>query len=239
MKPFTILEEDFIQLPEIIRRIRYCLRNKVGFSLVRVGDAENQVMAQGLVYTLEEIKNISWANDESWTGVTLPNYKARDRLISSVKKADIVGVLHQSEEYEWKNMSEEVFAFYEIKPRQLCYAFINIYMVNHPDLIALMKKHRILLIGKNAPAFAMLLKTRFNINAAGSVIINNYNDIPQVLQQASYIDYEMALISAGSNAVIMTATLAQQGKVAIDFGSAMKPQLWMLTEENSRESIAT
>ena len=231
MNPFTILEEDFIQLPEIIRRIRYCLRNKVGFSLVRVGDAENQVMAQGLIYSIEEIKNIWWANDESWTGVILPNYKARDRLISSIKKADIVGVLHQSEEYEWKNMSEEVFAFYNIKPRQLCYAFINVYMVNHPGIIALMEKHRILLIGKAAPSFAMLLKTRFNINVAGSIMINNYNDIPQVLQQANCIDYEMALISAGSNAVIMASTLAQQGKVAIDIGSAMKPELWMMPEE--------
>lgn len=226
MKPFTILEEDFIQLPEIIKRLRYCLRNKVGFSLIRVGDAENQVMAQGSIYTKEEINNIWWANDEKWTGVILPNYKARDRLIASVKEADIVGVLHQSEEYEWKNLSEEIFTYYKIKPRVLCYAFINVYMVNHPELIDLMKKHRTLLIGKVAPEFAVMLKSRFNINVAGSITISNYYEIPHVLQQAGQIDYEMALISAGSNAVILATTLAQQGKVAVDFGSAMKPELW-------------
>lgn len=226
LKFFTILEEDFVQLPEIIKRIRYCLRNRIGFSLVRVGDAENQVMAQGSIYTKEQINHIWWANNENWTGVILPNYKARDRLVASVQAADIVGVLHQSEEYEWRTLTEEVFAHFNIKPRQLCYAFINVYMVNHPELLALMKQHRFLLIGKTAPEFAVLLKKRFNIDAAGSIPISNYYEIPDVLWQASQIDYEMALIAAGSNAVILATSLAQQGKVAIDFGSAMKTSLW-------------
>lgn len=222
-----------MQLPEIFKRLRYCLRNQVGFSLIRVGDAENQVMAQGSVYTIEDINNIWWANDENWTGIVLPNFKARDRLIASVKEADIVGVLHQSEEYEWKHLSEEVFAHYIIKPRILCYAFINVYMLNHPELIALMKMYRVLLIGKASPEFAVLLKSRFDINVAGTIIINNYFDIPQVLHQANYIDYELALISAGSNAVILATALAQQGKVAVDFGSAMKAKLWEFPEEKT------
>lgn len=226
MKLFTILEEDFIGLPELLQRVRYCLRNNVGFSLVRIGDAENQVMAQGLVYSEEEIRNIWWANNEDWTGVILPNYSARDMLIASIKTADIVGVLHQSEEYEWKTLSEKIFASYDIKPRQLCYAFINTYMINNPDLITLMKRHRVLLIGKHAPSFADLLKSRFRIEAAGAIVINNYYNIPRVLSLARYIDYELALISAGSNAVILSAILARQGKVAIDFGSAMRIELW-------------
>lgn len=237
MKPFTILDEDFIELPEIIKRIRYCLRNQIGFSLVRVGDAENQVMAQGSIYTKEQINNIWWAKNENWTGVILPNYKARDRLVASVKTADIVGVLHQSEEYEWKNLSEEVFEYFDIKPRQLCYAFINVYMVNHPELLALMKQHQVLLIGKAAPEFAVLLKSRFNIDVAGSIPISNYYEIPDVLRQASQIDYEMALLSAGSNAVILAAALAQQGKVAVDFGSAMKPELWKLPQDNPQKEV--
>lgn len=226
MSSFTILEEDFIQLPEIIKRIHYCFRNKIGFALVRIGDAENQVLAQGSIYKNEEIKNIWWAENENWTGVVLPNYEARDIVIESVRKADIVGVLHQSEEFEWRNLTEAVFSIYDIKPRQLCYAFINTYMINNPDLIALMENHRVLLIGKAAPAFAYLLKTRFNINVSGAIIINNYFEIPGVLEEASHFDYEMVLISAGSNAVILASALAQQGKIAIDFGSAMNNNLW-------------
>jgi len=50
LRRFGINDEDFINLPEIIRRIRYCLRNQLGFSLVRVGDTENEVKAQGTIY---------------------------------------------------------------------------------------------------------------------------------------------------------------------------------------------
>lgn len=227
MYKFTILEEDFVELPEILKRIRYCLRNQVGFSLVRVGDAENQVLAQGSIYSDEDINSIWWSKNEDWTGIALPNYAARDSVIASIREADIVGVLHQSEEYEWKDLCEQAFSLYDIKPRQLCYAFINIYMVDHPGFIALLKSHRVLLIGKAAPSFALFLKTIFKIEVAGSIIISNYNDIPDVLKQTKQIDYELALISAGSNAVILSAALARQKKVAIDLGSAMKPTLWI------------
>ncbi len=226
MSPFTIVEEDLVELPHVIQRIRYCLRNKIGFSLVRIGDAENQVMAQGLVYSEEEIRKIWWANNEDWTGVILPNYDARDRLIASVRDADIVGVLHQNAEYEWKSLTETVFSAYCIKPRQLCYAFINTYMVDNPEFIDLLKKNRVLLIGKHAPSFGAHLKEMFRIEAAGIIMINNYYNIPRVLDQARLVDYDLALISAGSNAVILATAMARQGKVTIDFGSAMRVDLW-------------
>lgn len=233
MQKFTIMEEDFVELPEILKRIRYCLRNQVGFSLVRVGDAENQVLAQGAIYSDEDTENIWWAKSEDWTGIVLPNYAARDTLIAAIIEADIVGVLHQSEEYEWKALSEKAFSIYDIRPRQLCYAFINIYMVKNPDFIALLKSHRVLLIGKAAPAFAVLLRTIFKIEVVGSIVISNYYGIPDVLKQAEQIDYELALISAGSNAVILSVALARQRKVAIDLGSAMKPSLWIRSPHQS------
>lgn len=226
MQKFTILEEDFVELTEILKRIRYCLRNRMGFSLVRVGDAENQVMAQGSIYSEERLENIWWAKSEDWTGIILPNYEARDSLIASIKEADIVGVLHQSEEYEWKELSEYVFSYYHIKPRQLCYAFINMYMVNHPDFVSLLKSCRVLLIGKAAPAFTLLLKTHFKIDVVASLVINNYFEIPHIMHKIKQIDYDLALLSAGSNAVIIAAALGREGKVAIDLGSAMNIALW-------------
>ncbi|NLB53968.1 MAG: hypothetical protein GX808_13675, partial [Syntrophomonadaceae bacterium] len=71
MADFCIQKDDFAQLADIMRRVRYCLRNGIGFSLVRVGDAENQVLAQGSVYGEESIKQIWWAEYPEWTGITL------------------------------------------------------------------------------------------------------------------------------------------------------------------------
>lgn len=226
MYPFVIEQHPYVELPEVIKQIRYCLQRKIGFSLVRVGDGENVVMAQGLVYSEEAIKNIPWTANVDYTGIVLPNYSARDMLLEGVKNASVVGVLHQTGAFEWRHLTERVFSAYDVIPHQLCYAGINLYMPNHPDIIDLIKNHRILLIGKAAPAFGEMMYSRFNTVAAGSIIINDFFEISRVLRQAVDFNYEMALIAAGSNAVILAPLLAQLGKVAIDFGSAMNIQLW-------------
>lgn len=223
---FIINKEDFVELPEILKRIQYCLRNDIGFSLIRIGNAENQVMSQGYIYTEEEIRKLGWVDNEDWTGIILPNYEARDRLIESVKKADMVGVLHQTEDFAWSPLTEKIFSRFEIKPPQICYAFINVYLVNCQQFLSLMQQYNTLFVGKAAPQFASLLKSKFNITSAGEVVIHNYNEIGCVMNTIKQIDYDLAVISAGSNAVILATLLAQQGKVAIDFGRVMEPCYW-------------
>ncbi|MEN6463384.1 MAG: GT-D fold domain-containing glycosyltransferase [Syntrophomonas sp.] len=226
MYPFVIEHYPYVELPEVIEQMRYCLDRKTGFSLVRIGDGENIVMAQGLVYSEEAIRNYGWTNNEDYTGIVLPNYEAISMLIAGVKTASVVGVLHQTEAFEWRYLTERVFSAYDVRPRQLCYAGINLYMPNNPHIIDLIKNHRVLLIGKTAPVFGDMIYQKFNTVAVGSIIINNFFDISRVLHQATDFDYELALISAGSNAVILAPLLAQLGKVAIDFGSAMSTHLW-------------
>ena len=226
MEGFLIQEEDFVQLPEITRRMRYCLRNQVGFSLVRVGDGENLVMAQGMIYGEEQIKKIAWAKNESYAGVTLPNYEARDRVIAGVRNADIVGVLSQDEAYDWTPLTQEIFGLCNIKPRQICYAFINTYLANYPEFIHLLRHYKVLLIGKPAITLAGLLKEKLDIQVVKTVPLNNYCGIPTCMAQISRLDYELVLISGGINAVIMAPMLASQGKVAIDFGSGWEPKYW-------------
>jgi hypothetical protein len=225
MGKFLIKKEDFAQLPEILVRIRYCLRNQVGFSLVRVGDAENQVMAQDTCYTAAELKQIWWANDVNWTGVTLPNYTACQQLIKAVRQADIVGVLHQDECELWRPLTEKVFSHYDLRPRQICYAFINIYLPDYPEFIELMQQYRVLLVGKPAPWFAAWLHERWRITAY-NLRLGSFEQLPAILTAIDQIDYDLALIAAGSNAVILASALAGRGKVALDIGRAMNPHFW-------------
>lgn len=223
---FSINEKDFMDVSEIVKRIGYCLRNQVGFSLVRVGDAENQVMSQEVLYTEEELKEIWWADNEAWTGITLPNYEAREDLVQSIKEADVVGVLHQVEDYTWRPMTELLFDHYNIKPKQICYAFINIYFAESREFVNLLKTYKVLLIGNPAEKFARLMQSKFGVCPAGVIQIHHYDEIPAVLEETKQIDYDLALISAGSNANVLAALLAKEGKVALDFGRAMNPEYW-------------
>jgi|GEM_PF-2217472 len=223
---FVILDQDFASLNEITKRMRYCLRNEIGFSLVRVGDAENQVMAQGHIFSEEEIRQIWWAQNIEWTGITLPNYPARDQVIASVRKADVVGVLHQEGTPIWRNLTEELFTNYRIKPKQLCYAFVNTYFPDSRDFLTMMCEHKLLLIGNPAYNFAGILKNKFGIRHVAAIPINSFDEIDKTLHMADRVEYDLALISAGSNALILTTKLAERGKVAIDFGRAMNPEYW-------------
>lgn len=230
MEKFEILTEDFVLPEQILQRIRYSLRNKVSFSLVRIGDAENQILAQGVIYNEKQINLIAWANDENYTGITLPNYEARDKMIQSLKKADMVGVLDRNEVYTWKPLTEKLFPIYDIRPKQICSAFVNTNWPDNYEFISLMKSCRLLLIGKPAEAFAQFLYSRYRVNTAAAISIKNYSEITDVLSRTSNIDYDLALLSAGSNAVILAAELARRGKVAIDFGHAMDIALWKKKE---------
>lgn len=226
MGKFVILAEDFISSEQIMQRIRYSLRNKVGFALVRIGDAENQILAQGVIYSEKQINCIAWADDENYTGITLPNYEARDKMIQSLKDADVVGVLDNDKLYTWKALSEMLFTIYDIRPKQICYAFVNTNWPGNYEFISLMKFCRLLLIGKSAREFADFIYSQYRIEAAGTISIRNYHEIPDVLSRARGIDYDMALLSAGSNAVIIASEMARQGKIALDFGRAMDIDLW-------------
>ncbi len=226
MSNYYIHKEDLAELPEIIRRIRYCLRNQMGYSLVRIGDAENQVLAQGTIYSEEHIEKIWWADRPDWTGITLPDYAARDRLIASIKQADIVGVLHQNDEYEWRPLTEAVFSLYDIKPPDICYAFINMYLPANLKFKKLLQEYRVLLIGNMAGAFADYLQRKQGVKAAGIIKIGHFREIPAVIRDAAEIDYDIALLSAGSNAVILAPQIASHQKVALDIGRAMNPCFW-------------
>ncbi len=226
MGSFVIHKDDFAELAEIITRINYCLHNQIGFSLVRIGDAENQVMAQGSIIAEDKISDIWWAEDENWTGVTLPNFAARDRLLYAVRRADIVGVLHQDEAFIWRPLTEAVFTHYGIKPRQLCYAFINTYFSKSEQFISLLQNHRLLLIGKAASNLALLLREKYRIDIAGILTISNFSELKRVTEECKRIDFDLALISAGSNAVMLAVELASWGKVAIDLGRGMHIEFW-------------
>jgi len=223
---FVIKDQDFASLNEITKRMRYCLRNGVGFSLVRVGDAENQVMAQGHIFSEEEIRDIWWAQNIEWTGITLPNYAARDRVIDSIKRADMVGVLHQEEAPLWRLLTEEIFTNCKIKPKQLCYAFINTYFPDSHDFLTIINEHKLLLIGNASYHFAGILRNKFGISQVAAIPITNFDEIDRTLILSDRVEYDLALISAGSNALILATELAERGKVAIDFGRALNPEYW-------------
>jgi hypothetical protein len=211
-----LLGQDYIGISRIVARIDQAISAQEPYSLVRIGDGENIVLAQEGILSQEWIStNVGWSHSNHYCGITLPNLGIRDRMVEAIKEADTVGV------FAGDKLTEQIFNFYEIQPKSICYAFDNVYMPMFKPFVELIIKNPPLLVGNPARRFADLLYEKLGVKVPGTVEINNYEEIDRCLKEMTRIHHQWSLVSAGVNAVIIAATMANKwGKVSIDFGHA-------------------
>ena len=219
---------------EVLRRIHKALRQKKPFSLVRIGDGENIVLAQGKFLTKQEIERTYWVRQGRRTGgkgVDLPNLRLRDRMLKGIRQADIVGICrHHNDEvaapaYFKRELTNKIFDYYNLQPTNLCYVFCNRKMVSYRYFWKILHQYRTLLISKWADQYARRIKGKYASlppQIVGTINFKHYNQIPAVLKKVGKFNFDLALISAGVNAVILAPAIAKRyHKVAIDFGKTM------------------
>ncbi len=242
-----VTDEQLITETEMINRIENALVKKKPFSLVRLGDLENIVLGQYRFISREKLvdipihrkcKKIKFiSNGKAYVkyvrkGITLPNKQLRDQVIEAIKKADIVGICrYNNDEINAPNkykreLTNKVFDYYKIRPANLTYVFVSRKMVAYRKFWELVHRYRTLLISSYAKDFAELIENKYAIlkpNIVGYIDFNDYEEIPKTLEKVKKFHYDLVLISAGVNAVIMAPKIARRfGKVAIDFGRCMK-----------------
>ncbi|MCL4442210.1 MAG: GT-D fold domain-containing glycosyltransferase [Firmicutes bacterium] len=196
---------------------------KKPFSLVRIGDGENFILAQEPIHTARElIEMYNVVADYSYSGIAIPNTEARDRLLGAVRRATVLGFLSQTECYCWYPMTEKIFDHYGIKPKKSCYAFINLELVTLPHFYDLFRRIRILLIGKPMTKLAEVLIRRYRFsNIVGLLNLRDYRDLDIVLEQMPRYNFEAAFIAAGANAKIVAAAAMDMGRMGLDLGHAV------------------
>ncbi len=208
--------KDFAGVPTIVNQIADALAGHKPYSMVRIGDGENIVMAQEKVLSLEWISShVGWSHSAGYCGAALPNLELRDRMVKAVKQADMVGV------FAGDDLTQRIFSAYDIKPRSICYAFDNLYMPMYKPFVELIRRYPPLLVGNPAERFAAYLHAKLGIIVPGTVAINGYNELDTCIKQMAAIPHEWSLVSAGCNALVIADTMAYEyGKVSIDFGHA-------------------
>ena len=227
-------DEKLLSELEVLRRIHKALRHKKPFSLVRIGDGENIVLAQGKFLTNQEIRQSYWVQQGLRTGgkgVELPNLTLRNRMLNGIKEADIVGICRRHNDEvaappRFKRvLTNKIFDYYRLRPPALCYVFCNRKMVAYRYFWKILHRYRTLLISKWADQYARRIKDKYTSlppQIAGTIDFQHYDQIPTVLKMVGKFDFDLALISAGVNAVILAPAIAKRyRKVAIDFGKTM------------------
>lgn len=222
----------YLEQYEVLGRLEHALTHRLPYSLVRVGDGENLVLAQDGVWPMQEVLKEPWAMkaNKGLKGTFLPNLALRDQLVASVKKADIVGILPYDDMsikapvHLKRMLTDSVFQHYGIKPSAICHACINREWAVSSRFWDLLRGRRVLLAtAKPKPIRNILATWPYSIKVTQTLVVERYEQIEETLKQVeAYANsFDIALFSCGVNAVVLAQQTAERtGKAALDFGKA-------------------
>ncbi|MFC4768595.1 GT-D fold domain-containing glycosyltransferase [Effusibacillus consociatus] len=229
---------------EVIEKIDHAIRSKQPFCLVRVGDGENLVLAQEKVMPIDQVIRTRWGRRSRETkskGISLPNLKARDKMIRAIKQADLVGIPYYKDrelrapQIYLRSLTNKCFKTYGIRPKQVCHTLVNRHLVEKQSFWQMLRGRRVTVISKWADSFAKLVEKEyadFQIQFVAKIPFSHYDQIEQTVRRMEKVDCDIVLISTGVNAVILAEKLARrQGRVAIDFG---KSAMFMIQRKKDR-----
>jgi hypothetical protein len=194
------------------------VKNKMPFSVVRIGDGEMAVLSQDIVLSHDWLKrNIGWYGQKYYCGITMPDHNTRDRLIESIKNADAIGLFADDE------FVDRIFSAINFKPNVHFHAFTNVFLCFEKKFVDLIRTTPPLLVGMKSQLFADFLKKELNVDVPGVYTnVSCPEDIPMVIEYMKETPHDWSLISAGVNACIIAPIMAKEyGKVCIDYGQGM------------------
>lgn len=217
---------------ELMDRIIRALDEKTPLSVVSVGSTESYVMAQ---YTVMSEKRFMRHREAITTnsgrvdrGFTFPNVKLRDEMVVAVKKADIIGYNICLRDIYAGKMVARVFRAYGIKPSFVFDTLIRrvIPFNQKVKFKNMLRNRRIVLIGSNASKVKQALERRwgkrFPFKIVACIPMRSYDEMEKVKSELDGTEFDLALITAGVNAVILASYIADRlGKVAFDLGQGM------------------
>lgn len=218
----------------VLRRIKHALDNHQPFSMVRIGDGENIVLAQKSVWNIKSVLREPWAKkaNSGKKGVRLPNLKLRNQMVRSIKKANIVGILPPGDTRTYapnrlkRPLTNKIFRFYKLRPHNTCDAVVNRFLAGRREFWGALRGRRVLIITEQADKLkSALLRDPYRMNIAGTIVFSDYKQMNRALNQVKAMKdkFDVALISCGVNSVVLAPEIARlTGKVAIDFGKGIR-----------------
>ena len=203
---------------EVAGRIQTALDEGLPLNLVRLGDGELLALAQERVLPIDEVRRAG--PFLPYAGLEPGDLEARDRLAAAIRRASIVGIPKLRKKY-FQNLAFPVLAAHRIDYRRLALtdSLMNYHLYQGGHLSRLTKGRSVLTIGNLAQEMADFLRQN-GVEVAGAVApVCGVRDVDRVVADCRRFRFDLALVSAGIAAVLITDRIAfQLGKVAIDFG---------------------
>lgn len=217
---------------ELMDKIIDALDHKKPLSVISIGATESYVMAQYNILSEEEFMShpeaVKTNKGERLRGFKFPNIELRDQLITAAHKAHIVGYCMLLRNINAGLMAEKVLKAYKIKPEYVFDALVRrvIMSSQKKKFREMLKGRKILLISSMAKQAKKALNKKLNKKLSFEVVdtinIESFSEIEKVKEKIGRRNFDLCLITAGVNAVILAPYIAEvHGKVAFDLGQGM------------------
>lgn len=231
MKP-TVLNSA-----QLMNNILFALERRTPCAVVSLGASESFVLAQGTVLSLRqvmmhaeaEVANRGLKRGQEHRGVRFPNLQARNELAVALKAVDTIGCNLTIFDEHSGELTEKVMNYYQIRPSFIFEAYIRrvIMFSQKKKFDEMLREKKIVIIcgyaDEVADALNRRLKGQLNFTVVDAVKIFEFEEIPDVKRRLLSLDFDLALLAAGMNAIILAEFIANvKGKVAFDIGQGME-----------------
>jgi hypothetical protein len=215
------LSKDLIHLQtaaEVEQQLNQALKEKKGFSVIRLGDGEILALAHDILVSSGEIN--SNRRLKGMGGFKVPNHEKRDLLVKNLLEADIVG-LPEARYPVYQRMFNQVAKAYTLPlhAMKLTTSLIN-YQLNQETTFFhnVLENYKVLLIGnRSVDGKEFFIKKGYN-SISGTILVPGFDSIEKVMEEVDQYEFDIAFVSAGVAANIICVEIAKRNKPAIDFG---------------------
>lgn len=229
-----VFESELLSSSGLMDVIINALDRKIPFSVVSAGVTEMFVLAQYTILKEEEFLGHKEAyvaaqgakRGFDHRGVRFPNIPARDAAVGALTLADAIGYNMFLLKCE---LTKKVWNYYNFKPKYVFEAHIRrvIMFSQQEKFQRMLANKKILLMCSYAnevkTSMEKDLQECLGFEIVGTINIEEFEDIPRVKEELSHFNFDLCLLAAGINAVILAPHIAKTyGKVAIDLGLGME-----------------
>lgn len=222
---------------ELMTKILHALEHRLPCAVVSLGATESFVLAQETVLTRQQFMghaeartaNLGLQRGNRHRGVRFPNFAARDALAEALQEVDIIGCNLLLNDLNSGQLTKKVLEYYNIAPPYIFEAYVRrvIMFSQKRKFEQMLRGKKIILVcgyaDEVAAALNKNLKKSLNFNIVGAIKIHEFEEIPRAKKEIQALDFDLALLSAGLNAIILAAYIARvKGKVAFDIGQGME-----------------
>lgn len=212
---------------EIANEIREALNARRGYSLIRLGDGELIFLSHDLLYSSKEIEKEPRLKFLAYAGVTLPDHEARDKLTAGLLRADAIG-MPVARFPTFQNLFTKLANYHKWDLNKMNLASSNVHfeLCHYTTLLhEILSNYKVLLIGNKMEQGKKFFEKLGYENIVGNIPVNGMKAVHDVAKRAKEYEYDVALVSSGIPANLICGMLAEDNKVAIDFGHAID---WLL-----------